>query len=179
MKNTVFHISTWPSGPVRVPPVTNGPVKYSEDFLFFELSSYKNDAATAMVELPPNLYLKVLSALDLTSMSAVADFIEKHGYPSGEAGGEGPLWEDLRIACEPLGQKFAPRPLPEWDAEMLEQLRAFNGWWAYPLAEFRERAALVLDLTAVQVYLRGQQKLDELAQQWRSSLIPAPPTRPH
>ena len=164
---------------MRVPRLLAGPVRYSEDLLFFEVSSYAADASAAMVEVPANTCLKALAALDLTSASAVAGFIERFGYPSGEAGGEGPLWEEMRALWMPFGEEFMPKPLPEWDAALWVQHRTFKGWWAYPLVEFRERAVLVMDLTAVQVYLRGHQTLDELARQWRSSLVPAPTKREH
>jgi hypothetical protein len=177
MQNPSFHTSTWPSGPIRVPGLATGQVSYSEDFLYFDLDSYREARPDA--ELPEGAYRHELVDLDLTCAADVARFVEKFGYPSGEAGGEGPPWEDLRRLWVPIGDEWVPKPLPECDEAMDKQLLEHKGWWAYPLSEFRERASLVMDLTETQAYLQERQSLDQLRQSWRSGLVAPPANRQH
>jgi hypothetical protein len=161
----------WPQGPIRIPGLRSGPVEFSEHLLFFEVAPQRE------VTLPQRAYLRELADLDLSSAEAIARFVESHGHPGGEGSAIGPLWRDLQDLLRPLGEEHVPADLPALPASWVKQHRPHPGKMAYPLAEFVERAALVCDMTRLQLFRQGQLALDEVADSWQSRCL-APPASP-
>ncbi len=170
MNNASVHISTWPSEPVRVPPLLSGPVDFDEEWLYFDRECYQAGPGRQYAELPDGTHLHELPKLDLTSSEAVARFIERFGYPGSDAYAQGPPWYELQEDWRRVGRDWVPADLPTPATRpAVSQSRL-----SYPLAEFRERAGLVIALSEIYAYLRGSQTLTETALRWPACSLVTP-----
>jgi hypothetical protein len=72
----ILRITTWPGSVVPVPPVRVRPVELNGDWLDFDTDAL---AASDLVEIPDEMYLRELRELDLSEPEALLKFASQYG----------------------------------------------------------------------------------------------------